>query len=226
MKLLIIEDQAELAANIHQYLKKEGFVSEMAANYRQAVSKLSGYSYDLLLLDLMLPDGNGLDILKYVRSHFPSTGVLIISAKNALEDKVKGLELGADDYLSKPFHLSELNARLKSIYRRRNLQGEQVIKFNEIVLNTDRMEVTINDEIVELTKKEYELLLYMLLNRNRILSKQSIAEHLWGDYMDAADSFDFVYQHIKNLRKKIIKAGGNDYIQNMYGSGYKFNEKK
>jgi DNA-binding response OmpR family regulator len=226
MKLLIIEDQAELAANIDQYLKKEGFVSEMAANYRQAVSKLSGYSYDLLLLDLMLPDGNGLDILKYVRSQFPSTGILIISAKNALEDKVKGLELGADDYLPKPFHLSELNARLKSIYRRRNLQGEQVIKFNEIVLNTDLMEVTINDEHVELTKKEYELLLYMLLNRNRVLSKQSIAEHLWGDYMDAADSFDFVYQHIKNLRKKIIKAGGNDYIQNMYGSGYKFNEKK
>lgn len=226
MKLLIIEDQAELAANIDQYLKKEGFVSEMAANYREAVNKLGGYNYDLLLLDLMLPDGNGLDILKHVRSHFPSMGVLIISAKNALEDKVKGLELGADDYLPKPFHLSELNARLKSIYRRRNLQGEQVIKFNEIELNTDMMEATINGQHVELTKKEYELLLYMLLNRNRVLSKQSIAEHLWGDYMDAADSFDFVYQHIKNLRKKIVKAGGSDYIQNMYGSGYKFNEKR
>ena len=226
MKLLIVEDQRELAANIDQYLKKEGFISEVAVNYRQAISKLGGYSYDLLLLDLMLPDGSGLDILKYVRSNFPSTGILIISAKNALKDKVEGLELGADDYLAKPFHLSELNARLKSIYRRRNLQGEQVVRFNEIILNTDMMEVTINGEVVDLTKKEYELLLYMLLNRNRVLSKQSIAEHLWGDYMDAADSFDFVYQHIKNLRKKIVNAGGNDYIQNMYGAGYKFNERK
>lgn len=225
MKLLIVEDQAELAANIDQYLKKEGFISELAVDYQQAVNKLAGYSYDLLLLDLMLPDGNGLDILQYVRNKFPDTGVLIISAKNALEDKIKGLEMGADDYLPKPFHLSELNARLKSIYRRRNLKGEQIISCNEIAVNTDTMEVMINDGPIDLTRKEYELLLYMLVNRNRVLSKQSIAEHLWGDYMDAADSFDFVYQHIKNLRKKIVKAGGNDYIHNMYGSGYKFTDK-
>ena len=226
MKLLIIEDQAELAANIEQYLLKEGYVCEKAANYQQAINKLGGYNYDLILLDLMLPDGNGLDILRHIRKEFPETGVLIISAKNALEDKINGLEHGADDYLAKPFHLSELNARLKSIYRRRNLKGEKMITFNEITLNTDTMEVTINGEFLELTKKEYELLLYMLANRNRVISKQSIAEHLWGDYMDAADSFDFVYQHIKNLRKKIVKAGGNDYIQNMYGSGYKFNARK
>lgn len=225
MKLLIVEDQAELASNINIYLKKEGFIVELASNYRDAISKLSGYSYDLLLLDLMLPDGNGLDILSYLRKQNPETGVLIISAKNAVEDKIKGLDLGADDYLAKPFHLSELNARLKSIFRRRRLQGEDDINFNEINLNTSTMEVRVNEDLLDLTKKEYELLLYMLVNRNRVLSKQSIAEHLWGDYMDTADSFDFVYQHIKNLRKKIVKAGGKDYIQNMYGSGYKFADK-
>lgn len=226
MKILIVEDQEELVENIETYLHKEGLICEVAFNYNEAISKLSGYSYDLLLLDLMLPDGNGLDILKYARRQFPDTGVLIISAKNALEDKVKGLELGADDYLAKPFHLSELNARLKSIYRRRHLKGENKIEFNEITLNTDTMEVLINNDPIELTKKEYELLLYMLVNKNRVLSKQSIAEHLWGDYMDAADSFDFVYQHIKNIRKKIMKNGGKDYIINMYGSGYKFTDKK
>lgn len=225
MKILIVEDQEELSSNIESYLQKEGFICEAAASYQLAINKLSGYSYDLLLLDLMLPDGNGLDILQYVRGHFPETGILIISAKNALEDKVKGLELGADDYLPKPFHLSELNARLKSIYRRRHLKGENVVSFNEIHLNTDTMEVQINSNALELTRKEYELLLYMLVNKNRVLSKQSIAEHLWGDYMDTADSFDFVYQHIKNLRKKILNAGGKDYIHNMYGSGYKFTDK-
>lgn len=225
MKILVVEDQHELAANVESYLQKEGFICETAANYQEAVSKISGYSYDLLLLDLMLPDGNGLDILQYVRRQFPDTGVLIISAKNAIEDKVKGLEMGADDYLSKPFHLSELNARLKSIFRRRHLKGENKLEFHEITVDTDNMEVTIGDHLMDLTKKEYELLLYMLVNKNRVLSKQSIAEHLWGDYMDTADSFDFVYQHIKNLRKKIISAGGKDYIQNMYGSGYKFTDK-
>lgn len=222
MKLLIVEDQVELSNNIEQYLNKEGFVCERAFKYQDAIGKLSGYSYDLLLLDLMLPDGNGLDILRYVKKQYPDTGILIISAKDALEDKINGLEQGADDYLPKPFHLSELNARLKSIYRRRNLKGEHIVRLNEISLNTVTMEVVVADFPIELTRKEYELLLYMMVNKNRVLSKQSIAEHLWGDYMDAVDSFDFVYQHIKNLRKKILKAGGQDYIQNMYGSGYKF----
>ncbi|MGK7391116.1 MAG: response regulator transcription factor [Candidatus Cyclobacteriaceae bacterium M2_1C_046] len=225
MKILVVEDQVELAANVESYLQKEGFICEIASNYQKAINKISGYSYDLLLLDLMLPDGNGLDILKYVRGQFPDTGVLIISAKNAIEDKVKGLEMGADDYLAKPFHLSELNARLKSIYRRRHLKGENKLHFHEITIDTDTMEVTIGEKQLELTKKEYEMLLYMLVNKNRVLSKQSIAEHLWGDYMDTADSFDFVYQHIKNLRKKILNVGGQDYIQNMYGSGYKFTDK-
>lgn len=223
MKLLVVEDQAELASNITSYLSKEGYVCEWCSSYYEAIEKLSGFDYDIVLLDLMLPDGNGLDILTFIKKENPDTGVLILSAKNALDDKIQGLNLGADDYLPKPFHLSELNARLKAIFRRRNLGGSHDVVFNEISINTETMDVTVNDKHLELTRKEYEMLLYMVVNKNRVLTKQSIAEHLWGDYMDSVDSFDFVYQHIKNLRKKIMQAGGRDYIQTMYGSGYKFN---
>ncbi|MDX1627902.1 MAG: response regulator transcription factor [Fulvivirga sp.] len=223
MKLLLVEDNRELASDIHHYLSREGYVVELTSNYEHAINKISGFDYDLVLLDLMLPDGSGLDILKFIKSKFTETGVLIISAKNALDDRVKGLELGADDYLAKPFHLAELNARVKAIYRRRQLSGASELNFNEIAIDTQTMEVKVNDHLLDLTKKEYEMLVYMIVNKNRVLTKQSIAEHLWGDYMDAMDSFDFVYQHIKNLRKKITQSGGKDYIQTMYGSGYKFN---
>jgi len=223
MKILLVEDNKDLAVNVTLYLSKEGYVVENVLNYDSAIQKLAGFDYDVVLLDLMLPDGNGLDILRFLKGQSPDTGVLILSAKNALEDKVEGLELGADDYLPKPFHLSELNARLKAIYRRRQLSGSSEIVLNEIVIDTNTLEVRVNKSLLDLTRKEYELFLYLVVNKNRVLTKQSIAEHLWGDYMDAMDSFDFVYQHIKNLRKKITSAGGKDYIQTMYGSGYKFN---
>lgn len=222
MKLLIVEDHQELAQNINSYLSKEGNICEVAKNFDEAVEKINLYPYDILLLDLMLPNGNGLEILQKLKELKPETGVLIISAKNSLDDKIAGLNLGADDYLEKPFHLSELNARIKAIQRRRQLSGKEEIKFEEISLNTDTMEVTVTNNTLDLTRKEYELLLYMLTNKNRVLTKQSIAEHLWGDYVDSMDSFDFVYQHVKNLRKKILEAGGKDYIKTMYGSGYKF----
>jgi len=223
MKLLLVEDHADLAQNVCTYLGKEGYVVESAGTYEEAVKKLSGFDYDVVLLDVMLPDGNGLEILKYLKTHSPDVGVLILSAKNALDDRIHGLELGADDYLPKPFHLSELNARIKAIYRRRQLSGNSEVVLNEIAINTSTLEAKVNETILDLTRKEYELLLYLVVNKNRVLTKQSIAEHLWGDYMDSMDSFDFVYQHIKNLRKKITNAGGKDYIQTMYGSGYKFN---
>lgn len=223
MKLLIVEDNAQMTLNILSYLNKEGYITESASSYQKALDKLSGFNYDLILLDLMLPDGNGLDLLSFIKHNHTESGVLILSAKNSLDDKIKGLELGADDYLPKPFHLSELNARLRAIYRRRQLQGSNEMVCNEIVANTAKMEVAVSGQTLDLTRKEYELMIYLMVNRNRVLTKQSIAEHLWGDYMDAMDSFDFVYQHIKNLRKKITSAGGKDYIQTMYGSGYKFN---
>ncbi|MCL4154880.1 UNVERIFIED_CONTAM: hypothetical protein GTU68_004274 [Idotea baltica] len=189
------------------------------------MDKLSGFDYDVVVLDIMLPDGNGLQILESLKQDKPATGVLIISAKNALDDRLKGLDLGADDYLTKPFHLSELNARIRAIFRRRKLQGQTIVRFNEIAIHTSNHEVLVNEDALELTLKEYELLLFFITNKNRVLTKQAIAEHLWGDNVDYLQNFDFVYQHIKNLRKKIMAYGSQDYIKTIYGLGYKFTDK-
>ena len=224
MKLLLVEDEPALADNVRTYLANEGNICELATNFNEATDKLSGFQYDIVVLDLMLPDGNGLDVLKIIKKNYPDSGVLIISAKNALDEKISGLELGADDYLTKPFHLPELNARIKALYRRRKFQGKTEVVFNEIKINSDTLEAWINGQSLELTVKEHELLLFLIANRNRVLTKQSIAEHLWGDNVDFLDSFDFVYQHIKNLRKKITKLGGRDYIKTIYGMGYKFHD--
>ncbi|HYG40728.1 MAG TPA: response regulator transcription factor [Cytophagales bacterium] len=223
MKILIIEDNQELARNIYEFLNREGYVCEVTHTFNHARDKLMSFQYDLIILDIMLPDGSGFDILEYIKFEKIESSVLIISAKNALDDKILGLDLGADDYLTKPFHLTELHARLKAIYRRKNLKGDNIVGFNEIVLNTDRMEVRVNEQILDLTKKEFDLLLYFLINKNRVITRQSIAEHLWGDYTDNLDNYDFVYQHVKNLRKKITAADGKDYIATVYGLGYKFN---
>jgi DNA-binding response OmpR family regulator len=223
MKVLIVEDNRELAENIHDFLARESFICEHSFNFKEAQDKIASHQYDCIILDIMLPDGNGLDLLELVKSSKMESSILIISAKNALDDKVSGLELGADDYLTKPFHLPELHARLKAIYRRKNLGGDKVVQFNEITLNTATLEARVRDTLLDLTKKEFDLLLYFLINKNRVLTRQSIAEHLWGDYTDNFDNFDFVYQHVKNLRKKISQANGADYIGTVYGVGYKFN---
>ncbi len=223
MKILIVEDNADLAENMQSYLRKEGHICEVAENIWSAEQRLSAYQYDVILLDLMLPDGSGMDLLRDIkRRPNGNTGLIIISAKNALGDKIEGLDLGADDYITKPFHLSELNARLKAIYRRRNFDGKQTIEFNEISIDPETQEVLVKGEPVVLTRKEYELLIYFIANKNRVLTKQTIAEHLWGDHVDYLDSFDFVYQHIKNLRKKLAACGIPDYLTNIYGMGYKF----
>ena len=221
MKILVVEDEKALRENISSYLANGEIICEVATCFSEAQEKLLSFSYDVLLLDLMLPDGDGLNILRLLKKIQPETGVLIISAKNGLEDRVNGLELGADDYLTKPFHMSELNARLKAIYRRRKFQGNTKINFEEITIDPDTHDVNVKDTSLTLTLKEYELLLFLISNKNRVLTKQTIAEHLWGDHVDFLDSFDFVYQHIKNLRKKITAAGGNDYIKTIYGLGYK-----
>lgn len=224
MKLLLVEDQHELAKSIRSYFYEEGDVCEVAETVTKATERLYAFEYDVLLLDLMLPDGDGLSLLELVKQNWPEMGVVIISAKNALDDKLKGLELGADDYLPKPFHLAELNARSKAVYRRRKEGGQKSLRFNEIEVNLETREGLVNDQLLDLTRKEYDLLHYLLVNQKRLLTKQAIAEHLWGDYMDTADSFDFVYQHIKNVRKKIMQAGGKDYIKTVYGVGYKMKD--
>jgi len=222
MKILVVEDNSDLANNIVTYLKEEGNVCEWVATYRKAIDKIIAFGYEILILDIMLPDGNGLDVIRELKKQNSDASILIISAKNSLDDKILGLNLGADDYLTKPFHLSELHARIKAIYRRKNLDGRQEIRFNELTIHIENHTLMVHDVLVDLTQKEFDLLLFFLTNKNRVITKQSIAEHLWGDYVDAYDSFDFVYQHIKNLRKKIMNAGGADYIRTVYGLGYKF----
>ena len=226
MKILVIEDNIDLAGNIRDYLLQEGFLVEGASTIETARDKLTRFPYDCVVLDIMLPDGNGMEIIEFIQTEKIGCGVLIISAKNSLDDKVKGLGLGADDYITKPFHLPELNARLRAIYRRRSMNGEREIAFNEISVNPDTMKALVNENELDLTKKEFDLLLYMLINKNRVLTRQSIAEHLWGDYTDNLANFDFVYQHIKNLRRKIALADGKDYISTVYGLGYKFDTSK
>lgn len=224
MKVLALEDNKELAKSIYDFLTLAGYVCELAETVEKAKDKLLSFSYDCILLDIMLPDGNGLDVLKFIKTANIKSGVLIISAKEALDDKINGLEGGADDYLTKPFHLSELHARLRAIYRRKNFNGNNsnIITFNEISLNTDTFEAFINNQLLDITRKEFELLMYFMVNKNRVLSRQAIAAHLWGDYTDNLVNLDFVYQHVKNLRKKISLINGADYIDTIYGLGYRF----
>ncbi|SEL45480.1 response regulator transcription factor [Parapedobacter koreensis] len=226
MKVLVIEDNNELAGSIYDLMAQEGYICEIAQGFSEAWEKLLLFSYDCVLLDIMLPDGNGLELLSRIKADDIKSGVLIISAKNALDDKINGLEGGADDYLTKPFHLSELHARLRAIYRRKQLGGSNTITFHEFSVNTDSFEARVNGTLLDITRKEFELLLYFIVNKNRVLSRQAIAIHLWGDYIDSLPNFDFVYQHIKNLRKKINQLGGRDYIDTVYGLGYKFNAEK
>lgn len=224
MKLLIIEDEIDLLISINNYLTKEGYHCELADSFFKAEEKIQIYEYDIILLDITLGNKNGLDLLKTIKKHNVQAGVIIVSAKNSLDDKVSGLDLGADDYMTKPFQLTELNSRIKALLRRRKFDGSHLIVFNEIVINTDNKSVTVHEKPVILTKKEYELLLYFMVNKNRILTKEAIAEHLWEDNIDMADSFDFIYTHMNNLRKKIKRCGGKDYIRTFYGMGYQFTD--
>ncbi|WP_134087787.1 response regulator transcription factor [Olivibacter sp. XZL3] len=226
MKILVVEDNRELASSIYDYLAGENYICELAFAANEAREKLLFFTYDCIILDLMLPDGNGLELLDFIKAERINGFILIISAKGALDDKIKGLEEGADDYLTKPFHLPELHARLRAIHRRKNLNGNNIVSFNEITLNTNTFELKIHGKELDATRKEFELLLYFLVNKNRVLSRQAIANHLWGDYTDNLSNVDFVYQHVKNLRKKINSAGGDDYIDTIYGLGYKFNTNK
>ena len=221
LKILIIEDENELSESIATYLKGENYICEIAADFNKALEKTELYDYDCILLDITLPGGSGLEILKELKADNKMDGVLIISAKNSIDDKVTGLTLGADDYLSKPFHLSELSARVAAIIRRKNFDGNDVLKFQNISIDTRAKSAFVNEQPLELTRKEYELLLYFMSNKKKVISKNAIAEHLWGDDMDMLDSFDFIYTHIKNLRKKILQSGCRDYIKSVYGMGYR-----
>jgi len=222
MKLLLIEDEAELAMSIQSYLMDKDFVCEWANNTKDAIAKISIYDYDCILLDLMLQDGNGFDVLKELKYQQKSEGVIIISAKETLETRLEGFNLGADDYLTKPFHLSELLVRVQALIRRKNFKGSNVVAFHEIYVDLLSKTVKVNNSVIDCTKKEIDLLLYLIGNENRVLSKSAIAEHLSGDMADMLDNHDFVYAHIKNLKKKLSDGGSRDYIKSVYGLGYKW----
>ena len=224
MKLLIIEDERELSENIVTYLSSENYVCEQAFTYDTAKMKVNLYDYDCVLLDLMLPGGNGLDILRDIRKKRNPVGVIIVSAKDSLDDKVKGLEIGADDYLAKPFHLPELSMRIYAIIRRKEFAANNILRSNGIEINLPAKSVSVGGRQVVLTRMEYELLLFFIGNRNKVVSKASMAEHLSGDMADMFDNHDFVYTHIKKLKAKLAEAGVRDCVKNIYGTGYKWIE--
>lgn len=222
MKILIVEDEREMQESLCQYLELEKYLVEFATDFNRAFEKIHLYEYDCILVDITLPNGSGLDLINEIKKARPKTGIIIISAKNSVDDKIKGLNLGADDYLPKPFYLPELNARIKALIRRNNFEGTSSIKLNEIELFPEERKVLVHQRPIVLTNKEFDLLEYFIVNKNRVIQKNALIEHLWGDDTDQFDNFDFIYNHVKNLRKKLIEANCQDYLKSIYGIGYSF----
>lgn len=222
MKILIVEDDKDLREITTTSLEKERYVVSQAPDYRTALQKIEDYDYDCILLDIMLPDGNGLDLLQELHVLGKKTSVIILSARDSLEDKVQGLDLGADDYLPKPFHLAELHARIKSQLRRNQREGDRKIQFGNIELFPDSFKVQVGGKDVELNRKEYDILYYFMSRPGRLVNKNILAESVWGDHIDQVDNFDFIYAQIKNLRKRLKEAGATPELKSVYGFGYKF----
>ncbi|MEX1121202.1 MAG: response regulator transcription factor [Balneolales bacterium] len=221
MKILVIEDEKQLLKSVVSSLEKEHYIVETATDFPSAVEKVFVYEYDCILLDIMLPHGNGLQLLEKLKTAGKSENVIIISAKDSLDDKLNGLELGADDYLTKPFHLAELNARIKAVLRRNTLEGKSSIDYGNVSLNPDDRVVRINQQKVPFNRKEFDILKYFLINKKRLITRTGLAEHVWGDHIDQADNFDFIYYQITNLRKKLVDAEANVELKAVYGVGYK-----
>lgn len=221
MKILLVEDEFDLMTSIKKFLEDEGYNVEVATTYSQALDKVLVYEYSCILLDINLPGGSGLDILKEIKKEKIKTGVIIISARDSLDDKIVGLDLGSDDYLTKPFHLTELKARLKAVLRRHLMDGESSLTLGNVNINYENHEVKINDNLLKLNRKEYDILLYFCTNTNRVITKEALAESVWGDNIDMVDSFDFIYSQVKNLRKKLKDNLSDVELENVYGIGYK-----
>ena len=224
MKILVIEDEPDMRDNIVRSLQQEMYVVETANDYLSAIEKLGIYEYDCVLLDISIPGGTGLEILQQLKKDRKNGGVIIVSAKDSLDDKVTGLNLGADDYLPKPFHMAELHARVKSVIRRKTLGGNTKISLNNIVIDTEQRTVEVDGKNMDLNRKEFAVLVYLVINKNRLVNKTALAEHVWGDYIDEVNSFDFIYSQIKNLRKKLKDNSAAADIQAIYGVGYKLVE--
>ena len=225
MKRLIVEDEVQMVENMSKNLLAEGYLVETASNFIKAQERIGVYEYDCILLDINLPDGNGLELLKIIKEKGLQDGVIIVSARDSLDDKLQGLDLGADDYLPKPFHMAELRARVKAVLRRKKFEGHDEMKIGNISINTSNRTLFIENKEVELNRKEYDVLLYLASNKDRLVNKNALAEHVWGDNIDQADSFDFIYSQIKNLRKKLDSHSADIEIKAVYGIGYKMQNK-
>ena len=221
MKILVIEDEPEMKGLIKQFLEDENYVVEEARDFHSGLDKIISYDYDCILLDIMLPDGNGLELLQELKNLDKADSVIIISAKDSLDDKIKGLDLGADDYLTKPFHIAELNARIKSVIRRKKSDGRRLLELENVKINIEERLVLVNNQSMDLNRKEFDILVFLGMNKFRIVSKSAIAENIWGDYIDQANDFDFIYSQIKNLRKKLRDHEAKIDINAVYGMGYK-----
>lgn len=221
MKILIVEDELEMLEGIKSQLLKENYTVETAGSFSEALRKMGAYEYDCILLDITLPDGNGLELLQQHKFIRKNTAVIILSARDSLDDKLAGLNLGADDYLPKPFHFAELNARINAVLRRRNYEGNRILELENVKIDPTQRNLLINDAEVVLNRKEFDILLYFVVNKNRLIRKTSLAEHVWGDYIDQSDDYSFIYAQIKNLRKKLQDNGAHIEIKAVYGIGYK-----
>ncbi len=221
MKILLIEDEIELNNVISQSLLNEKYLVEQAFDYSSALSKITLYHYDCILLDIMLPGGSGLQLLEELKRIDKNESVIILSAKDSVDDKVRGLELGADDYLSKPFHFAELHARIKSIIRRKNQHGDDIVSYKNVILNISERIAKVNEKPMNLNRKEFDLMYYFMIRPTKLIQKNALAESIWGDDIDQADSFDFIYSQIKNLRKKLKDSKAEIDFKAVYGIGYK-----
>jgi len=221
MKILVIEDEPQMLETLVQSLQKEKYLVETATDYDSALEKVSVYAYDCILLDITLPGGSGLSILEELKKQQKTEGVIIVSAKDSVDDRIAGLELGADDYLPNPFHMVELHARIKSVLRRRKFEGQPLHHLQNLTIDPEKHQVWVNKEELVLNRKEFDILLYLVSNKDRLVSKTALAEHVWGDYIDQADNYEFIYSQIKNLRKKLKDSGAEVEIQAIYGIGYK-----
>lgn len=226
MKILIVEDDSSLSEIMTKALLKEHYIVETAMTFFEADSKLAGYSYDCILLDIMLPDGNGLKLLEHIKTQQKRENVIIISAKDSIDDKIAGLDLGADDYLPKPFHIAELTARIKSVLRRGRSGGDISIRLGNVVLEPTTGRVLVDNIEMPLLKKEFDILLYLMQRPNHLIDKAVLAEAVWGDYADDSDNFQFVYAQMKNLRHKIADTAATIEIKSVYGFGYKLIERE
>lgn len=220
--LLLVEDEISLLQVMQQYLENEKYQVTAADTFKGARKEIAKNHFDVALIDINLPDGNGNSLINDLKTQDDKTGIIIVSSDNLTDDKIRSLDLGADDYLTKPFDLQELNARIRSVIRRKQPEVGHKIEADGITLFPNNYKAVANDKEIGLTKKEFELLLYLISNKNRLVTKEMLVLHLWNINIDSYDNVDFIYTHVKNLRKKLIAAGAKDHIKNMHGIGYSY----